>query len=216
MPGSRARSFRFGDKVWVRMSGHDIWSPGRVVRVEQLDSRPAYRYAEVKVATSLRARIGFIEGLRLIPAGTPIYHQAAADGLSLVRGDSRWDPFGVKPFMTPAEFRVMGGVARCPMTSIPGAAQVGAYQSATSYDPGDPVWAWEDGWRKAEVMEAKPSWVTVSYLEGFRRDNGWSTKSYRPFEVWPVICDYPEPVRKITIGQEWLRKPEPRHTPRFR
>lgn len=151
----------------------------------------------------------FVEGLRVVPAGTPIYHFASLDEVSLVRHDSRWDPFGVRPFMTPAEYRVMGGAARFPMTYVPGATQVGAYQSATSYDPGDPVWAWEHGWRKAEVMEVKPSWVTVWYLDGFRRDNGWSTKSCHSVDVWPVICDYPTPVRKIKIEPEWLRKPEP-------
>lgn len=73
-----------------------------------------------------------------------------------VRHDSRWDPFGVRPFMTPAEYRVVGGV-----------------------------------------------------LDGFRRDNGWPAKSCHSVDVWPVICDYPTPVRKIEIEPEWLRKPEP-------
>ncbi|UOZ08721.1 hypothetical protein [Amycolatopsis sp. WQ 127309] len=202
-------NFRFGDKVLVRESALDGWAPGRVVRVENVDSRPRHRCASIKVATSSLLRDGYLSGLRVVPAGTPIYQYATLDEVSLVRHDSRWDPFGVKPFMTPDEYRVMGGVAGFPMTGMPGATHVGAYQSATSYDPGDPVWAWERGWRRAEVMAAKPSWVTVHYLDGYRCENGRPTKSYRPSGIWPVICDYPEPIREIEIEPEWLRKPEP-------
>ncbi|MBE8519453.1 hypothetical protein ILP97_18405 [Amycolatopsis sp. H6(2020)] len=93
---------------------------------------------------------------------------------------------------------------------MPGATHVGAYQSATSYDQGDPVWVWERRWRKAEVLAAKPSWVQVRYLEGFRLDNGWPSKSYRPSWVWPVICDYPQPISELEIEEEWLRKLDPR------
>ncbi|MFJ9781937.1 hypothetical protein ACIRSS_20295 [Amycolatopsis sp. NPDC101161] len=206
----RSAHFRFGDKVLLQRLGHDDWVPGRVVRVEESDSHPGDRYLRVKVATSVSSR-GYLQGARLVPPGTPIYRSVGFGEIHLVRRDSRWEPFSVKPFMVPDDYRVMGGAPQFQMTGMPGATHVGAYQSATSYDPGDPVWAWECGWRKAEVQEAKPRWVTVRYLEGFRRQNGWPSKSCPPAEIWPVICDYPEPVRKIEIEPEWLRKLDPRN-----
>jgi hypothetical protein len=116
----------------------------------------------------------------------------------------------VEPFLTPDEYQVLGGAAQFQMAGRPGIAHVGAYQPATSYDPDDPVWAWENGWRKAEVIDADPSWIKVRYLGDFRCGKGRPSKGYRPGRVWPVICDYPEPIRKLEIEPEWLAKPDPR------
>ncbi|VVJ23213.1 Uncharacterised protein [Amycolatopsis camponoti] len=202
----RVVNYRFGDKVLFRGDDSEGWVPARVVRAEHVDSRSEYRYSYVKVATSSFPADGYVEGVRVVPAGTPIYHVACAEDVHLVRRDPRWNPFVVEPFMTPDEYQVMGGAAQFQMSGMPGLTHVGAYQSATSYDLGDPVWVWERGWRKAEVLEAKSSWVQARYLEGFRRPNGWPSKSYRPAEVWPVICDFPAPVRKLAIEAEWLQK----------
>lgn len=76
----------------------------------------------------------------------------------------------------------------------------GAYMPATYYAKGDPVWVREENsWLKAFVLGFSRSWVNVEFAGGRDRRGNYA-KAYQPPFVWPVICDYPTPVRHIFTG----------------
>lgn len=191
-----ARFYQFGDKVAARWDKSRWWTPGRVVRT-------GHPY-NVKLAVSAPYCLQTESGLRMLPQGTPIFRTFMSDDdLRLEAHDPDWDPFAVQPFMTPEQYAVLSGFPGFASPGIPGLTHVGVYIPGTWYQTGDPAWAWEEGWRRATVIDGKRSWVAVRYADGYRPPNGLISKSYRPAQVWPVLCDHPEPVRKIVVDAEW-------------
>ena len=191
-----ARFYQFGDKVTARWSRSGQWTPGRVIST---------RDDEVKVAASTPFMLG--TGVRVLPQGTPIFKTFTTSELRLDCHDPGWDPYAVEPFMTPAQYVVLGGCRGWPNSGLAGLTQVGAYMSGTWYETNDPVWAWEDGWRRAVVISGQRSWIAVRYADGYRLGTGRRSKSYRPPQIWPVLCDHPEAVRKIIVDEEWSQVP---------
>ncbi|MGH8574966.1 MAG: hypothetical protein ACREX8_20715 [Gammaproteobacteria bacterium] len=157
----------------------------------------------VTLAVSAPYRLETESGQRVLPLGTPIFKAFVFDDLRLDDHDHDWDPFVVEPFMTPAQYTVLGGFRGFASSGMPGLTHVGAYIPGIWYEAGDPAWAWEDGWRRVTVIAGKRSWVSVRYVGTYRAPNGRPSKSYRPAQVWPVLCDHPEPVRKIVVDAEW-------------
>jgi hypothetical protein len=179
-------SYHRGDQVLATWPldrwGRTLTCHGRVVRV---------RGGRVKVAAY---QPGVVEvSTRLIPTGTPSYAWRRPEDLVLVGREPTWNLFGYMPALRPEEYTCIEGRVGA-VGGYPGLTQVGAYQPATVYDPGDPVWAWvDDGWRPAKVIDAKRSWIMVRYLDAFKNRNGRPSGSHRPPTIWPVICDQPFP-----------------------
>lgn len=187
--------YQFGDKVTVRWKSGQ-WTPGRVIR--------AKHHPYVRLAVSAPYGLQTESGLRVLPPGTPIFSNVISDDLRLEAHDPDWDPFAVEPFMKPSEYAALGGFPGFASPGIPGLTHVGAYTPGTWYETGDPAWAWEDGWRRATVIEGKRSWIAVRYVGGYRSARVRSSKSYRPAQIWPVLCDHPEPVHKVAVGADWV------------
>lgn len=186
-----ARFYQFGDKVTARWDKSGPWTPGRVISAE-----PPYC---VRLAVSAPYCLQTESRLRILPLGTPVFSTFMSDDVRLEDHDPDWNPFAVQPFMTPEQYAVLSGLPGFASSGALGLTHVGAYMPGTWYETDDPAWAWEEGWRRATVINGQRSWVAVRYVDGYRRPNGYSSKSYRPAQIWPVLCDHPEPVQKIVV-----------------
>lgn len=199
----RASDFCKGDKVLIQAGPtRGYWTPARVIDTSA---------TRVRVAYSRRVMDRFSCPTRWIPPGTPtVANQFLGrpyikdDHIRLVERDPRWDPYAIQPFMDPPDFAQLGGIPGF-MVASPGFQHIGAYNRGSDYYPGDPVWAWErsDGWHPAVVIDGIRSWVQVRFEFGYVSPEGRRSKAYRPAKIWPTICDFPEPVTKVDVPDEW-------------
>jgi hypothetical protein len=205
MAEDKRSPFAWGDKVRVKWYWSEQWVPGRV-----LNTFPPRRFGNrstVRAVVSAPSEFWINSSVRVVPAGTPLTWTFGDDFVRLVERDAGWNPFAVDPFMTPDEYSFIAGVPGFPR-KLDGVSHVGAYQSVSDYRSDDLVWVWEESWRPAVVVEAKDRWIRVRYLGGFKDGKGSPAKAYRATHVCPVICDFPEPVRAITV-KSYLRRLTP-------
>ncbi|WP_189259894.1 hypothetical protein [Lentzea flava] len=187
--------FKFGDIVSVRWHGN-VWVPGRVVghvetpayeneryRYENyLESPEEYRNPipppdesnrfAVKVAIN-RPSFGEIYWRhRYFFAGFPTFDERSPDDVHLIGHDPSWDAFAVEPYAPAERYRSSG-----------------MYLPGNYYHNETPVWAWENGeWHPATVTNVE-RWISVRYLKGFRDSKGNGGKSYRTWQISPVISE---------------------------
>jgi hypothetical protein len=202
-----ATDYRVGDKVFIELSGGRVpWiRGGRVVRVYEstgtfvvngvIWESPDLNYATV-TGYSTRA---WISSWRVIPPGTPMYFVYGFSELQLVESDPTWNPFRYSPPLSPDKYETLAGKGHWGKVD-PAMSQIGAYPIATTYGPGDPLWAWDGGsWRAAEVVgTGSGAWVPVRFLAGYRDRKGHSGKSFRPNRLWPVLSDFPTALPGLT------------------
>jgi hypothetical protein len=208
-----ASYYQHGDKAYVsfgrkwvpaRVVGHakvrnwssDFSIPPGVTNIESWQSRETYS-THIKVAMTLPHAIDLYDD-RITPAGTPIFWVFPPDEVKLHSHDPAWNPHTYEPFMSPEQYQYISGLPRT-NTFKPPLRHVGAYMNTASYQPGDPVWVWEESWRPATVKNTGERWVSVQYINGYRNRKGDRAKSYRSRWIWPALCDFPKVVKKLVL-----------------
>ncbi|WP_439662855.1 hypothetical protein ACSHWB_16235 [Lentzea sp. HUAS TT2] len=145
---------------WTRKTGRPIGSPP-----EHLCT------FRVKVTLN-RPSLAILPRYRMATQGMPTLQAFSADELHLVTHDPQWNPYAVKPYAIAEHLKAWG-----------------TYLTGQYYDPGDPVWVWEDrDWHAASVVNVN-RWVSVRFENGFVDSKGNRSKSYRTYQVWPVISE---------------------------
>lgn len=190
-----ASYFKPGDVVTVRW--YKFWIQGRVIgctespeyrrrtrlfeefhnegifrgvfAIDQPDESSKY---EIRVALNQPFDARILWRFRFYDTGIPMYEGFAPEYLRLEAHDPDWDPFTIEPYATASVNR-----------------EFGAYLSGAHYEAGDPVWAWEENdWRAAIVVNVG-RWISVRYLNDFQDRKGNRSKSYRTWQIWPVISE---------------------------
>lgn len=181
---------RRGDKVYFQWPESDHWVPARVIAADGYTTR---------VCASAPCIVPVNCGVRWLPVGTPTYVAVPHDETHFIEDDPKWNPYAVRPFLRPNEYRALGDAKKLVVRFRQ--SHFGAYMPATYYLPNDPVWVWEKSWLRATVIDSSRSWVNVCILDEYRDKKGSvSAKGYHPPYVWPVICDYPAPMLHIFTG----------------
>ncbi|MFC0439406.1 hypothetical protein [Kutzneria buriramensis] len=132
----------------------------------------------VRVTLNRPQRESIIWRFRFFHAGMPLYEEFLANDVQLHARDPSWDPFGIMPYASPEVHRKRG-------TYLPG----------EYYEPDDPVWVWEENRWHPAVVVAVERWVSVRYLDNFRDRKRNCSKSYRTWQIWPVIGELSEVFR---------------------
>jgi hypothetical protein len=209
--------YRFGDKTRVRF-GYD-WVPARVISRLDISARQALTWSTrptdfrplqsgatyshcVKVALSLPQSFKYGSS-RTAPAGTPVFWAFEPADIELEAHDPDWQAYDIKPFLSPDQYLVITGLPKT--TRAEAVSHVAAYADTPTYAKGDPVWAWDDGWHPAVVVNVSQRWISVRYRDNVRNHKGQNAKSYRSRSIWPVLCDLPEPMTHLTISETMLR-----------
>jgi hypothetical protein len=189
-----------GDKVVVQWN--EQWVPGRVLSVADRGITTHRRWtapvgeliaADMKVADAdldpiarEMARVSFSlpcttslpNGYRQIPGGTPAVRTFSAAQMQLIDRDSDWNPYQVKPFLTPDEFTIAGNRRR----------SIEAYMPPSWYAWGDYVWVWDQVWHPAEIGNPDGGWIRLRFGRNTKTSRSLKPRGYRGYEVWPVCA----------------------------
>ncbi|MEU4740090.1 hypothetical protein AB0G02_06425 [Actinosynnema sp. NPDC023658] len=185
--------FKLGDIVSVRWD--DVWIAGRVIacvesvrheRQKRLFDRygesaiPGLAIAPPDESCRCAIRVAFnnpyydvtLWRVRFFHKGMPLYDDFEAEDVRLDVHDPNWDAFAIEPYAGAHVHR-----------------ERGMYPDGSYYKAGDPIWVWENKrWHPALVVSVG-RWVSVRYLNGFRDRKGNSSKSYRTWQIWPIVSE---------------------------
>jgi len=149
--------------------------------------------AHSKLRITTYSTVGTRRSGRLIPPRTPVIVSAEDDNLrtlALVSHDPNWDPFAIVPPLRPDQYTCL--VDRCRVNGSRQLNLAGAYFPASRYQPGDPVWAWDNAWRAATVFRVDRSWIKVQIVDGHHKSRHGvegTTFGVQAPSLWPVLED---------------------------
>ena len=206
-----ATYFKFGDVVSVHW--YNFWTHGRVIGcVESISYKSqkwlygefqkgifghgfavgppdeSCRYA-VRVALNQPFDTRTIWRGRFLDSGTPVYQDFMPSLLRLDMHDPSWNTFAIEPYVSAEVHR-----------------DFGTYLSGANYREDDPVWVWEgNAWQAARVVKVD-RWISVRYLRAFQDRKGHRSKSYRTWQVWPVVSETSSVLKKRFEELQLARK----------
>jgi hypothetical protein len=201
-----------GDKVVVQWDDH--WVAGRVLSTAECGMTTRRRQqapegeliaADMKLADAVldpvakeMARVSFSlpctfsvrNGYRRIPGGTPAIRTFSASQMQFIEREPDWDPYGVKPFLTPEEFELRHDYGK----------SMEAYVPPGWYSWGDYVWVWNQTWHPAEIGNSEGGWIRLRHGSHTKTSQTLKARGYRGYEVWPILCDHSAPYKALSVS----------------